>query len=75
MDEILLLFIFRMQLRNKAKKEAEERGEEYKVTKMRRNNEMDEYDLIHWRRSFEERQALIRDISWYFFFVYISMLA
>lgn len=24
---------------------------------------MDEYDLIHWRRSFEEREALLRDIS------------
>lgn len=26
---------------------------------------MDEYDYMHWRRSFEEREALIRDISWY----------
>ncbi|PON85312.1 Polyribonucleotide nucleotidyltransferase [Trema orientale] len=51
------------QLRNKQKREAEERGEEYKVTNMRRNDEMDEYDLLHWRRSFEEREALIRDIS------------
>ncbi|KAI3933484.1 hypothetical protein MKX01_022063 [Papaver californicum] len=30
---------------------------------LRRNIEMDEYDLIHWRRSFEERKALLRDIS------------
>ncbi|XP_058093853.1 protein PLASTID TRANSCRIPTIONALLY ACTIVE 10 isoform X2 [Magnolia sinica] len=51
------------QLNNKLKKEAQDRGEEYKVTKLRRNIEMDEYDLIHWRRSFEEREALIRDIS------------
>ncbi|KAA8542158.1 hypothetical protein F0562_023310 [Nyssa sinensis] len=51
------------QLHKKLRKEAEERGEEYKVTKLRRNSEMDEYDLIHWRRSFEEREALIRDIS------------
>lgn len=54
------------QHHNKLRKEAQERGEKYKVTKMRRNVEMDEYDLIHWRRSFEEREALIRDISWYF---------
>jgi hypothetical protein len=45
--------------------EAKERGEKYKITKLRRNIEMDEYDLLHWRRSFEEREALIRDISWY----------
>ncbi|XP_043704031.1 protein PLASTID TRANSCRIPTIONALLY ACTIVE 10 [Telopea speciosissima] len=51
------------ELNNKLKREAKERGEEYKVTKMRRNIEMDEYDLIHWRRSLEEREALIRDIS------------
>ncbi|KAM0982270.1 hypothetical protein TB2_014896 [Malus domestica] len=51
------------QLRNALKKESEERGEEYKVTNMRRNDEMDEYDFLHWRRSFEEREALIRDIS------------
>ncbi|XP_061359783.1 protein PLASTID TRANSCRIPTIONALLY ACTIVE 10 [Gastrolobium bilobum] len=43
--------------------EAKDRGEEYKVTKLRRNIEMDEYDFMHWRRSFEEREALIRDIS------------
>ncbi|KAF7838200.1 Protein PLASTID TRANSCRIPTIONALLY ACTIVE 10 [Senna tora] len=51
------------QLHNKLRKEAEERGEKYKVDKLRRNIEMDEYDLMHWRRSFEEREALIRDIS------------
>ncbi|CDP15023.1 unnamed protein product [Coffea canephora] len=51
------------QHHNKLRKEAQERGKKYKVTKMRRNAEMDEYDLIHWRRSFEEREALIRDIS------------
>ncbi|KAL6182577.1 hypothetical protein ACLB2K_043996 [Fragaria x ananassa] len=51
------------QLRNTLRKETEERGEEYKVTKMRRNIEMDEYDFLHWRRSLEEREALIRDIS------------
>ncbi|XP_074326282.1 protein PLASTID TRANSCRIPTIONALLY ACTIVE 10 [Apium graveolens] len=48
---------------NKLRKEAEKRGERFKVHKMRRNEEMDEYDFIHWRRSFEEREALIRDIS------------
>lgn len=51
------------QYHNQMKKEAEDRGEKYKVTKLRRNIEMDEYDLIHWRRSFEEREALLRDIS------------
>ncbi|KAL8128525.1 hypothetical protein V2J09_017680 [Rumex salicifolius] len=51
------------ELNNKLEKEAEERGEEFKIHKMRRNIEMDEYDLIHWRRSFEEREALIRDMS------------
>ncbi|XP_077211910.1 nucleic acid-binding, OB-fold-like protein [Tasmannia lanceolata] len=51
------------QLNNKLKKEAKDRGEEYNVTKLRRNIEMDEYDLIHWRRSLEEKEALIRDIS------------
>ncbi|CAO2167402.1 unnamed protein product [Urochloa humidicola] len=50
------------RLITKLKKEAEERGEEYKVEKLRRNKEMDEYDLMQWRRSFEEREALIRDI-------------
>uniref|UniRef100_A0A7N0T004 S1 motif domain-containing protein n=1 Tax=Kalanchoe fedtschenkoi TaxID=63787 RepID=A0A7N0T004_KALFE len=48
---------------NKLRLEAEARGEKYKFPKLRRNLEMDEYDLIHWRRSFEEREALIRDIS------------
>ncbi|KAL7139553.1 hypothetical protein ABFS83_09G060400 [Erythranthe nasuta] len=47
----------------KLSKEAEERGEKYKITMFKRNEEMDEYDLIHWRRSFEEREALLRDIS------------
>lgn len=51
------------QLNNKLKREAEERGEEFKIDKLRRNIEMDEYDLMHWRRSLEEREALIRDIS------------
>ncbi|KAI5329585.1 hypothetical protein L3X38_028982 [Prunus dulcis] len=50
-------------LRNRLRREAKERGVEYKVTNMRRNDEMDEYDFLHWRRSFEEREALIRDIS------------
>jgi hypothetical protein len=62
------------QLHNKLRIEAKERGEEYKVTKLRRNIEMDEYDLIHWRRSFEEREALLRDISWYSHRHYISIL-
>ncbi|KAJ8771279.1 hypothetical protein K2173_026456 [Erythroxylum novogranatense] len=48
---------------NKLRSEAIARGEKYKIHKMRRNIEMDEYDLLHWRRSFEEREALIRDIS------------
>ncbi|XP_068665181.1 protein PLASTID TRANSCRIPTIONALLY ACTIVE 10 [Aristolochia californica] len=51
------------QRNNKLKKEAQERGEVFKVTKLRRNTEMDEYDLMHWRRSLEEREALLRDIS------------
>ncbi|RLN03295.1 protein PLASTID TRANSCRIPTIONALLY ACTIVE 10 [Panicum miliaceum] len=50
------------QLIKKLKKEAEGRGEQYKVGKLRRNREMDEYDLMQWWRSFEEREALIRDI-------------
>lgn len=58
---------FILQHINRLKKEARERGEEYKVTKLRRNLEMDEYDFIHWRRSLEEREALLRDISWYSF--------
>jgi len=57
-----------MQLNNKLKKEAEARGDEFKVEKLRRNIEMDEYDLMHWRRSLEEKEALIRDISWYHHF-------
>lgn len=48
---------------NKLRREAKERGEKYKISQFRRNIEMDEYDYIHWRRSFEEREALIRDIS------------
>ncbi|MED6108701.1 Protein PLASTID TRANSCRIPTIONALLY ACTIVE 10 [Stylosanthes scabra] len=43
--------------------EAKARGEEYEVSKLRRHHEMDEYDAMHWRRSFEEREALLRDIS------------
>lgn len=54
-----------IQLINKLKKDSEARGEEYEYPKMRRNVEMDEYDLMHWRRSLEEREALIRDIGWY----------
>lgn len=48
---------------NKLREEAKQRGEMYKVTQLRRNIEMDDYDFVHWRRSFEEREALIRDIS------------
>lgn len=62
-----------MQLHNRLKKEAKERGEEYKIPKLRRNIEMDEYDLMHWRRSLEEREALIRDISWYSFNFLLAM--
>ncbi|KAF9601705.1 hypothetical protein IFM89_022234 [Coptis chinensis] len=51
------------QLNKKLETEAKERGEEYKVSKLRRNVEMDDYDFIHWRRSYEEREALLRDIS------------
>ncbi|TKY73617.1 PLASTID TRANSCRIPTIONALLY ACTIVE 10 [Spatholobus suberectus] len=51
------------ELHIKLRKEANDRGEKYKITKLRRNVEMDEYDYMHWRRSFEEREALIRDIS------------
>jgi hypothetical protein len=43
--------------------EAKARGEGYKIDKLRRNIEMDEYDFLHWRRSLEEREALLRDIS------------
>ncbi|KAJ0048825.1 hypothetical protein Pint_15648 [Pistacia integerrima] len=48
---------------NRLRREATERGEDYKISMLRRNTEMDEFDFIHWRRSFEEREALIRDIS------------
>ncbi|KAH7684825.1 Nucleic acid-binding OB-fold-containing protein [Dioscorea alata] len=51
------------QMLYKLKKEANERGEEFKLPKLRRMIEMDEYDLMHWQRSLEEREALIRDIS------------
>ncbi|KAL5146168.1 Protein PLASTID TRANSCRIPTIONALLY ACTIVE 10 [Glycine soja] len=51
------------ELHVKLRKEAADRGEKYKITKLRRNVEMDEYDYMHWRRSFEEREALTRDIS------------
>ncbi|XP_029126647.1 protein PLASTID TRANSCRIPTIONALLY ACTIVE 10 [Cajanus cajan] len=51
------------ELHVKLRKEAMDRGEKYKITHLRRNIEMDEYDYMHWRRSFEEREALIRDIS------------
>ncbi|KAK7302219.1 hypothetical protein RJT34_13103 [Clitoria ternatea] len=51
------------QHHDKLCKEVKDRGEEYKITKLRRNIEMDEYDYMQWRRSFEEREALIRDIS------------
>jgi len=57
---------FGIQLHNKLGMEAKGRGEKYKIDKLRRNVEMDEYDYMHWRRSFEEREALIRDISWYY---------
>ncbi|KAE9604279.1 hypothetical protein Lal_00001878 [Lupinus albus] len=51
------------QAHKKLWKEAKDRGEEFKPDKLRRNIEMDEYDYMHWRRSFEEREALLRDIS------------
>ncbi|PWA75070.1 nucleic acid-binding, OB-fold-like protein [Artemisia annua] len=52
------------QHHNKLKIEAMEKGAtSYKIDKLRRNHEMDEYDLVHWRRSVEEREALLRDIS------------
>lgn len=54
-----------IQLHKKLWKEAKDRGEDYKIATLKRNIEMDEYDFMHWRRSFEEREALIRDISWY----------
>ncbi|KAK4782246.1 hypothetical protein SAY86_016348 [Trapa natans] len=49
---------------NKLRKEAMEKGERYKITQLRRNIEMDEYDWLQWRRSVEEREALLRDISY-----------
>ncbi|KAJ3678133.1 hypothetical protein LUZ60_001936 [Juncus effusus] len=51
------------QRNKRLEKEAEERGEKFKILNMRRNKEMDEYDYLHWKRSKEEREALIRDIS------------
>lgn len=54
-----------MQMFNRLKKEAEVRGENVTM-KLRRHLEMDNYDRLHWQRSLEEREALIRDISWYF---------
>ncbi|XP_023732692.1 protein PLASTID TRANSCRIPTIONALLY ACTIVE 10 isoform X2 [Lactuca sativa] len=52
------------QHHNKLKIEAMEKGAtSYKIDKLRRNHEMDEYDFVHWRRSVEEREALLRDIS------------
>ncbi|RYR67649.1 hypothetical protein Ahy_A03g014030 isoform B [Arachis hypogaea] len=52
-----------MQHHNKQFAEAKARGEEYEISKLRRHIEMDEYDAMHWRRSFEEREALLRDVS------------
>lgn len=52
-----------VQYHNKLMMEAKARGEGYKIDKLRRNIEMDEYDALHWRRSLEEREALLRDIS------------
>ncbi|XP_076887971.1 protein PLASTID TRANSCRIPTIONALLY ACTIVE 10-like [Bidens hawaiensis] len=52
------------QYHNALKKQAMEQGAtSYRIEKLRRNHEMDEYDLVHWRRSVEEREALLRDIS------------
>ncbi|KAI3673593.1 hypothetical protein L6452_39716 [Arctium lappa] len=52
------------QHHNELKRQAMEGGAtSYKIDKLRRNHEMDEYDLVHWRRSLEEREALLRDIS------------
>jgi hypothetical protein len=59
-----------MQRINRLKKLAEREGKKFEVPKLRRNLEMDEYDLLHWRRSLEEREALIRDISWYPFYLF-----
>ncbi|KAJ9567700.1 hypothetical protein OSB04_003666 [Centaurea solstitialis] len=52
------------QHHNELKRQAMDGGAtSYKIDKLRRNHEMDEYDLVHWRRSLEEREALLRDIS------------
>lgn len=51
------------QYHNDLRRAAQEKGKKYKIDKLRRNIEMDEYDLLHWRRSYEEREALLRDIS------------
>lgn len=71
---LLTLSPYWLQLNKKLKKEAEARGERFKIDKLRRNIEMDEYDLMHWRRSLEEREALLRDISWYKPLFYLSIL-
>lgn len=63
-----------MQRINRIKKLAEQRGKKFEVPKLRRNMQMDEYDLLHWRRSLEEREALIRDISWYSFCLSCSLI-
>lgn len=60
-----LLLIIVTQRINKLRKLAEQSGKKFEVKKLRRNLQMDEYDLLHWKRSLEEREALIRDISWY----------
>lgn len=65
MPSLWLFLVTVMQHHNKLRMEAQERGKVYKIPKLRRNIEMDEYDFIHWRRSLEEREALLRDISWY----------
>lgn len=74
LDTVLFPHVFCLQFHNKLRNEAKERGEKYKITQLRRNIEMDEYDLLHWRRSFEEREALIRDISWYTLWFYFCVL-
>lgn len=43
--------------------EVKVRGEGYKIDKLRRNIEMDEYDVLYWCRFLEEREVLFRDIS------------
>lgn len=62
------------QRNNRLQKEAEQRGEKFKISKLRRNLQMDEYDLLHWKRSLEEREALFRDISWYSFCLSFSLI-